>query len=161
MSRALQFPVRIWITGHCASPAGLNICSEYVFKNSEANLEGLDHFDLCCNVPVFNVICIWTLCWLFTFSWSSCLVLKRKTVWESLFNHLSHLINKCSLRKSKKSSQVRRVSTVGSFPDSVNFITVSKMDSQTILDNSTSLRDWWKCWLSSGHVFGWFDWLLK
>ena len=75
-------------------------------------------------------------------------------MWESLFNYLSHLVNKCSLRKSNKSSRVRRISTVGSFPDSINFIAVSEMDSQTILDKSTSLHDGWKCWLSLGHVFG-------
>lgn len=51
-----------------------------------------------------------------------------------LFYYLSHLLNRCSLIKSKKSSQVRRVSDVGSFLGSINFITVSEIDSQPVID---------------------------
>ena len=79
----------------------------------------------------------------------------------SLFYYLSHLVNRCSLTKRKKSSQVRRVSDVGSLLGSINFFTVSKIDSQPVIDKSISLHDLQKCWLSLGLVFGWYDWLLK
>lgn len=44
---------------------------------------------------------------------------------------------------------------------SIYSTTVSEIEPQPVTDKSISPHDLKKCWLSSGLVFGWYDWLLK
>lgn len=145
-----------------ASPAGLNICSEYVvtgehFKNLEVNQEGPDQLDLCFNIPVFNVNFFINSAEYILFPCSSSLLLERKGMGGSFSNYLFHLVNKHGLIKGKEPSQMRRVLDMCSFLGSVDFIAATEKDFQPAVGKSISLHDLQDCWLSSGLVFNWYN----